>query len=356
MTRKWEDKIILINDRIYGPGIGEPVGSMAKCISGESRLYTTIYDKRFINYRFIGHKVLGKYPLGSSGWLLNNFLTGITFHKFKTFIETESNTKLIHYTSQQVVPLTKKNSTVTVHDLIPVLVPEETKRIVRIRSKLNFSYYKSLPIVSAVSETTRRTMIKMGFSGEIYITPNTVSDKFHPIAESTDTIRSRIGLPLDKKLVLSVGSNARRKNLHIVEKVMDLLGPEYSLVRVGVGIKNSINYTNIDIELLNEIYNACDVFLMPSSYEGFGLPVLEAMKSGIPVIASNIEVFREVTDNSAILTEIDPPVIANAVKEAIDNREELILKGLERAKHYSYENFCNKLMLFYKRAFAIYGL
>ncbi len=349
-------KVILINDRIYGPSVGYPVKSFLEYNGDEKSLYTFIYDKKNIALNIEGNKLLGIYPPFTSGWYLNTAFQDIIFRKFKNFLKENSRSSLIHYTSQQVKPFRVEHSTVTVHDLVPVLFPEQTRTGVLRLTKRNLEFYRTLPVVSAVSNFTKTTMEVNGFSGKIHVVPNTVSGAFKPLKLDKLELRKKLNLPPDKRLILSVSANYPRKNLGIVRKTVELLGREYALVRVGPSIEGSIVFNNVNEETLNEIYNACDVFFTASSYEGFGLPVLEAMSSGIPVVASDIEIFREVTDGAAILTEINPKFFKRGIEEAISNKDRFISAGLERVKHYSFENFARCAKIFYDDATSYYGL
>jgi len=128
------------------------------------------------------------------------------------------------------------------------------------------------------------------------------------------------------------------------------MGKEYVIVRVGDGIRNSINFKNIDDEKLNMIYNACDVLLFPSLEEGQGLPVIESFSTGLPVVASDIEVLREVAGDAAIF--IDPMDVKSyytGIKEALNCREQLITMGNKMALKYRYEIFADKMESLYRK-------
>ena len=355
-SAKYIDKILLINDKIYGPSVGTYIKVITECLGTDKNLYTYIYDKSNKTKNIEGNRLFGVYPPFSSGWFINTTFQGIIFRRFKSYAKEKSKTSLIHYTSQQVKPFNFGNSTVTVHDLVPILFPNETSRTVYKMTQKNLMFYKKLPIVMTVSNFIRKSLIDNGFVGKIHVIYNPANRDFFPIEVPKNQLRKKLHLPEQKKLILSVSANYPRKNLKMIESTMDTLGNDYSLVRVGTPLKNSINFANISTKQLNELYNACDVFFIPSTYEGFGLPVLEAFSSGIPVVASDIEVFKEISEGSAILCPQDPKIYGNAIKQAIDNRNEIRLKGLERAKFFSIENFCKQLKLFYGEAFSIYGI
>ena len=354
----WEspDKIILINDKIYGPSVGIYVRSITEFLGTDKNLYTYIYDKKNLPLKIEGNKLRGVYPPMSSGWFFNTTFQNIIYRKFKNLVKSKSENVLIHYTSQQIKPFNFGHPTVTVHDLVPVLFPEQShKRIVKM-TKRNLDFYKKLPIASTISNFTRKSMEDYGFDGKIHVVPNTISKTFRPLNVEKSDLRRKLNLPGEKKLILSVSANYPRKNLQLVEQTVNSLGDSYVLVRVGPPVGNSINFSNVSEETLNEIYNACDVFFMPSSYEGFGMPVLEAMSSGIPVVASDIEIFEEVAGNAALLTSIEIGDFKRAIKEASINGEEFGQLGLEQTKKYSFQNFSGRLNEFYLDALNVYGL
>ena len=348
-------KITMVNDKIYGPSVGIYVRSMAECMGRDAKLCTLIYDKKNKKKELDGEKEYGIYPPGTSGWFLNTTFQDFAFRKFKRILVRESN-NLIHYTSQQVKPFRIGHSTVTVHDLVPILFPEQTNRSIVRLTKNNIKFYSKLPVTAAVSEFTKRTMEEQGFEGEIYVVPNTISKTFQPLGTDKQVLRRKLGLPIEKKLILSVSTDVPRKNLNIVKETLNRLGDDYKLVRVGSPVGDSINFHNITEKKLNEVYNACDIFFLPSSYEGFGLPVLEAMSSGVPVVASDIQVFREITNGSALLCDPDPVICSESIIRAIDVADKLVHKGLDRAKAFDYENFCRQLTKFYEAVFQTYGL
>lgn len=220
----------------------------------------------------------------------------------------------------------------------------------------NIEYYKKLKIILTVSNFVKDTLLEFGFEGKIHVIYNPVNKCFYPLKETKNELRRKLNLPIDKKLVLSVSANYPRKNLKIIEDTMEVLGSDYKLIRVGSPLKDSLTFTNIPNEKLNQIYNACDVFFIPSRYEGFGLPVIEAFSSGVPVVGSDIPVFQEISDGAALLCPQDSKAYTQAIKAAIQMSDELMLKGTNRAKFFSMGNYCKKLNSFYEEAFKLYGI
>ena len=129
---------------------------------------------------------------------------------------------------------------------------------------------------------------------------------------------------------------------------MKILPDNFALVRVGESIGKSITFQNVSKEKLNKIYNACDVLLMPSIEEGLGLPLIEGFATGIPVVASNIEVFREIGKDA--IEYIEPRSVQSligGIKAAVENRDEMIYRGNEIVPEFSFQVFKEKMLRYY---------
>lgn len=174
---------------------------------------------------------------------------------------------------------------------------------------------------------------------------------------------------MNRPIVLYIGSEAPRKNIetllssiHRVKKQI----PDILLVRVGTQKKRSRNlieklcleknilYFNNQLEeALAKFYNAADMFVFPSLYEGFGLPALEALKSGCPVVASNATSIPEITGDAAILHHpLDVDAFVDSIETLLSNksmREEYRRKGIERAMHFSWEKTAHETLEIYRK-------
>lgn len=157
--------------------------------------------------------------------------------------------------------------------------------------------------------------------------------------------------------ILAVGAISARKNLDRLFKAWEIasrslsgislvvvgdVGRSFSNVsKTGQLPENTIHLTNLNDESLVCLYAGALAFIYPSLYEGFGLPILEAMVSGTPVITSNLSSMPEIAGDAALL--VDPyntDAIAFSIIQVVRDktlREQLIFRGLERAKQFTWE-------------------
>jgi glycosyltransferase involved in cell wall biosynthesis len=135
---------------------------------------------------------------------------------------------------------------------------------------------------------------------------------------------------------------------------MALLPRNFKLIRVGRNFntlsmvsnlklsERVIALGNVNTEFLCELYRGCDIFLFPSLHEGFGIPLIEAMASGIPFITSNRNSLPEVAgDSGAVCDPYNVEFMADTILQIIQNEKlkaDIVRKGLARAKTFSAEN------------------
>ncbi len=283
---------------------------------------------------------------GALGGKFNILFRQFAFKAAKNYIENHGKKILVHYTNQFSGTLNIKGiEVVSVHDSPYYL--EDLGFIGRLYTKHLYNSLKDKPYIVTNTEVLTKELKDYGFSGKIETVHLAYSPAFKQLKEDKKSIRRRLGLPEDKVLVLSVSSDLPRKNLSNIKKAMELLGDDYRLVRVGPSIGNSVTFTSLSDQRLNEVYNACDVMLFPSLYEGFGLPVVEAFATGLPVVTSDIPTIREVAGGAALLVNPkDLNEITKGIKTALENQE-LTDKGLERAKLFTRETFRDNIVKLY---------
>jgi len=272
-----------------------------------------------------------------SGIILNNIFFGFIFRRRLKAILHEKCT--LHYLNQEIPPIRPPdNDVVTIHDLFALR--REYSRGNPLRRQYdrfvahNIQKYRNFKRIIAVSNHVRRQIEEEGFEGKVTVIHPSYSSSFYPLNDKR-SLRTELGLPLDDKLILSVSSNHLRKNLTAVKETMQRLSSNFRLVRIGPPVGSSITFSSLSSAEINKIYNACDALILPSLDEGFGYPVVEAFACGLPVVASDIEVMREVAGEAALLVEPVPEQLAEAVREVVDKGAEFAERGLKRAALYS---------------------
>jgi len=344
--------IKIITDSTIKTGVGRYALNLSIALSAELISLRKDNSKKLSDY---GGTIMNGIRTGgiTSGYYLNERYSKLAFRNCERYLKkSQVDDMILHYSNPGIRKFDLKvQEVVTFHDLFP-LKNKGPGKIEKIKVK-NFLSFMNSGNILTISNVVMNDLKKYGFKGNIQVIHHPVSQNFRKLSESKESIRKKLNLPINKKLILSVSTAALNKNLNVVQKTLKLLGNNYNLVRVGPELNDSINFQNIDEEQLYMIYNACDVLLIPSSSEGFGFPVIEAFATGLPVVASDIEIFREITRDSAILSKIDPEELSHSVVNAIDQREAYSNKGLETAKYYSFDNFKNNVRSYYSKNFGI---
>jgi len=262
---------------------------------------------------------------------------------------------------------------VTVHDLTPLSFPGDSPRSVQ----LNFKY-RLRKILNQTSEIIANSVWTRDDICRFYSIPQ---DKIHviPLGYDSDRFVPRydtdvlkgyglLGIPY----ILAVGSVSPRKNLNrLVSSFCMMKNKSHSLVLVGfceikareqiltvansLGVKGRIRFLDyVNDEDLSVLYSGATLFCYPSLYEGFGLPVLESMACGTPVVASNTTSIPEVAGDAALLVN---PLSCDEISAALDQivndeklRSSLITSGLKRVAGFSWEKMAKDTLSVLQRA------
>lgn len=265
----------------------------------------------------------------------------------------------------------------TVHDLSPMLFPEfHTQRnAVRFKNQMYYLQEHANAII-AVSEHTKHDLINvLEVSDErIHVVHNAADPRFRPIHDSNKIklIAHKYGIP-ETGYILHVGTLEPRKNLaRLIEAyaaLLDHLGERAPLlVLVGgkgwfyeevfqrvaqLRLESRVVFTDfVPDEDLPFLFNGALVFVYPSLYEGFGIPVLEAMACGVPVITSNVSALPEVTGDAGILVDpTDTGALTTAMATLLEDAEQraaLREAGLVQATSFSWERAARETLTVYE--------
>lgn len=264
----------------------------------------------------------------------------------------------------------------TVHDLIGLIYSDHLSPWSRFYWKrwLPHSFRKADHLIAS-SENTKRDILKFLHYPEhrISVIPLAVDRRFKKMDEES-AYRTLKNYFMFDQFILNVGTLEPRKNLKNLILAYAMLNKDlrksYPLIVVGkigwgVGeLHQLIKSANVEEDVhfidyvpdedLVSFYNGATLFIYPSLYEGFGLPVLEAMSCGTAVIASNVSSLPEVTGDAALLIDpLKPKEIADAIKSLLLNRslrESMESRGLEQSTLFSWERVAKMTTEVYERS------
>jgi glycosyltransferase involved in cell wall biosynthesis len=277
-----------------------------------------------------------------------------------------------HYILPAAVPC---RSVVTIHDCIHLMFPQY------LPNRAAYAYARASMWAAArrsdriltVSEASKRDILHL-FNvrpEKVEVVYNAIDEHFsaEPSAEHVAQVRERY--QLDHKFVLYVGNIKPHKNLvRLIESFSQLRRTHDDLKLLIIGDEISklpalrravhshklhkhvrfLGYLKDDT--LTVLYRLASVFVFPSLYEGFGLPPLEAMASGTPVVTSNLSSLPEVTGDAAVLVDpYDVDSIVDGMRRVLDDpalAAELRRRGLQRAREFSWERSVEKTLRVYR--------
>jgi glycosyltransferase involved in cell wall biosynthesis len=256
--------------------------------------------------------------------------------------------ELAHF--QHAVPLGWRGKTVvTLHDLHFERDPAAMGRLDR------FVFRTVVPRAArradallAVSERTKADAIELyGLPPDkITVTLHGVDAVFAPGAGAAGSYLLFVGAVQARKDPLAAARAAREVGLPLV-----VAGPEKEprlareLRREGADVRGFV-----DVPELVELYRGAAALVLPSRYEGFGLPVVEAMASGTPVVVADEPTLREIAGDAAVYAS--PGELAAAIRLALDDRERLVRAGLERARLFSWDETARRTADVYRKVLA----
>lgn len=242
----------------------------------------------------------------------------------------------IYHSSDWVQAPSKAKKVTTIHDLTPFLYPKEVDPlIVEVHNRRMRWVEKECDAVICVSKNTAEDLKRLF---------NISHDKVHVVYEA---IPSKFMIKptrvIQEKYVFAIGANQPRKNIQRLEKVCQKLG----IKLLTAGHQGNLGHLS-DQELVNYLASA-QVFVYPSIYEGFGLPILEAFYHKVPVACSNTSSMPEVAgDAAAYFDPLNEDEMAKAITEAIKNKTKLTNLGSKQLTKFSWDKCANETLEVYK--------
>ena len=285
---------------------------------------------------------------------------------------------LFHAPHYVLPPLVRCRSVVTIHDCIHLMFPQYLPSrfaLAYARTSITMAARRADRILT-VSESSKRDILRFVdvAADKIDVIYNAYDERFGAEPREEDVARVRERYQLHDEFVLYAGNVKPHKNLerlieafNLVRKrglehlKLVLIGDEiskYAALRRAVHQHQLHQYVRflgyLPEETLAVMYRLAGVFVFPSLYEGFGLPPLEAMASGTPVVTSNVSSLPEVAGDAAVLVDpYDPEAIADGIERVLCDqtlRRDLRAKGLARAQQFSWEASVTRVRKIYGEA------
>lgn len=309
-------------------------------------------------------------PVAATGY-------GIREHVRVPMAVWRARTDLLHIPHYVVPALVPGRVVVTVHDIIQLFYPPQPRphlALLYLRVVLRSALRRARRVIT-VSRTSRRDLINL-FGAQpdrLVVVPNGVEPRLgeRPPAEEIDEVRSvhRLRPPL----ILVVANDKPHKNVDVVMRAFHLavrrhripgqlilvggLGPDHPMAVTAhtLGLDERVRFLGrISVGHLRVLYHLSAVLLHVALYEGFGLPVLEAMRAGLPVITSNLGAMRELGEGSArLVNPLDVEEVAEALETVLVDdplRRRMIEGGRKRAESLTWERTVERTLAVYREA------
>lgn len=291
------------------------------------------------------------------------------------FEHTLGSPDIIHGTNYAVYPCRNSLKVLNIYDVNFIKHPNYVNLILRTYAQRVVQCLRWTDLVLTISESSKKDIVEyLGVDPAlIQVTPLASRYSSSYLSEAlAEQLEHSIGFDFSKPYLLFVSTIEPRKNVTGLIAAFNLLKQKYKiehrLVLIGQkgwqhkpifkAIENSpwrdqIHHLDyLSDELVALFYTKADVFVYPSHYEGFGMPVLEAMTLGVPVITSNTSSLPEVAGDAAILIDPnDETSLAEAILKVISDsqlRSELVRKGKVRAQKYSWEKNARETLKAYR--------
>lgn len=363
----------IFNSQKYG-GISKYYAEMFSCLSrfknvnivvpllstenihfNKSVLFTTqkkiflLFVKFLLKLRLLNKK-------RKNNWTATNLKNLISKQDYDLFVPTYYDPYFVDY-------IGSKPFVLTVYDMIYELFPEYFINDKKLVPNKLFLMEKATRII-AVSENTKKDILR--------IYPHIEASKIDVVYHGCSIkVADEPNIILPEHYVLFVGARWFYKNFNfLVDSITELLqkDPNLHLICAGggefdanekelickLGLEKQIIQKHFEEDELGVFYCKAICFVFPSQYEGFGIPVLEAMTCGCPVILTNNSSFPEVAGHAGIYYELNDAIdLKDKIKNVIQNKSiqnEFSLKGLEQSKKFSWNTAAQECLAVYEKA------
>jgi glycosyltransferase involved in cell wall biosynthesis len=280
----------------------------------------------------------------------------------------------VPYFAAPLFPATR--TVVTIHDLIPLLLPAyRGSPLVRVYTRLVAASARRADAVIADSECSKRDIVRhLGIDAARVHVVYLAADARYRLVDDTTAVRHKYALP--EKYLLYLGGFDQRKNVRVIieafARMPEFCAAGYRLVLAGVRLGTDSKFFPNPQRIAREVglredalqclgwvdeddkpalYAGAAAFLFPSLYEGFGLPPLEAMACGTPVICSNASSLPEVVGDAAILIDPrDPAAWADAIRATLTDdarRAAMRERGIAQSKKFSWDRAADETLAVY---------
>ncbi len=304
------------------------------------------------------------------------------YRKFKNLWRSKGMSKTIsklnldiyHGLSQELpigIEKTGTKSVVTIHDCIFLRYPKLFDLSYRIIFKQKYTHAcKNADRIIAISEQTKEDIIHYFNIAEekIDVVYQGCNPSFYETASSEDKelVRKKYSLP--ENFILNIGTIEERKNILSVFQAMVEKNIDYPVVVIGrstdycTKVKKYVAQHQLNVQFIHDadfsdfpaIYQQATLFVYPSIFEGFGIPILESLNSGTPVITTRGGVFPEVGGDAALYVTLgDTNEMATAIQNLLNKAElrtELSTKGKQEALKFRESEIAKNIMIVYQKA------
>ena len=311
-------------------------------------------------------------PLGQHRWRLG----ALTCQLLRvSLVEGRLPAGDVYHATEHLLPWMARPSVMTVHDLIFERYPQHHTRANRAFLRVAMPLFvRRADAIIAVSQHTRRDLLEVYATPpqKVYVVEEGIDERFRPAGEA-DIRRVKERYSIRRPYLLMVGTLEPRKNHALAFRALARLKAEgwpHCLVAVGGGgwlfdaVQRQVESLQLSDDVifaghvadadLPALYSGADCFLMPSLYEGFGIPVLEAMACGAPVVCSKVSSLPEVAGEAARFIEpLTAEGLADAVRQVLSNpkmADKMLSDGMRQAGRYRWQRAADETVQVYRAA------